>query len=127
MKRSAGLFLSSRGNAVVGAVVNITLSTLLTLSVMGLILSAYNTLQIRDAAVEAAARLALPEAPSQQPFLRRLLDDRLPELARYEIRELSGESLVGYQIEASLPLLGFLDFLPSRTEVLVAREVLPTR
>ena len=111
----------------VGAVVNITLATLLTLSVMGLILSAYNTLQIRDAAVEAAARLALPEAPSQQPFLRRLLDDRLPELARYEIRELSGESLVGYQIEASLPLLGFLDLLPSRTEVLVAREVLPTR
>lgn len=111
----------------VGAVVNITLATLLTLSVMGLILSAYNTLLIRDAAVEAAARLALPDSPSQQPFLRRLLEDRLPELARYEIRELGGQSLVGYRVDVSLPLLGFLELLPTRTEVLVAKETLPLR
>jgi len=127
MKRSAGLFLSNRGNSVVGAVVNITLATLLTLSVMGLVLSAYNTLLIRDAAVEAAARLSLPESPSQQPYLRRLLEDRLPELASYRIEELQGVTLVGYRIDASLPVLGFLEFLPSRTEVLVAREVIPTR
>jgi len=127
MKRSAGLFLSNSGNSVVGAVVNITLATLLTLSVMGLVLSAYNTLLIRDAAVEAAARLSLPESPSQQPYLRRLLEDRLPELASYRIEKLEGETLVGYRIDASLPVLGFLEFLPSRTEVLVAREVIPTR
>lgn len=111
----------------VGAVVNITLATLLTLSVLGLILSAYNTLLIRDAAVEAAARLALPEAPSQQPFLRRLLDDRLPELADYQIGELQGDGLVGYRVEATLPLLGFLDVFSSGVEVLVAKESIQGR
>lgn len=113
---------SSRGNAVVGAVINITLATLITLSILALALSAYNTLLIRDAAVNAASRLALPESPSQQPYLRQLLDDSLPELAGVEINELETEHLVGYRIVSSLPLFGFLNFLDSDAEVLVAKE-----
>lgn len=113
---------SSRGNAVVGAIINITLATLLTLSVLALALSAYNTLLIRDAAVNAASRLALPESPSQQPYLQRLLDDSLPELAGIEVTELENGDLVGYRIASRLPLFGFLSFLPSDAEVLVAKE-----
>lgn len=113
---------SSRGNAVVGAIINITLATLLTLSVLALALSAYNTLLIRDAAVNAAGRLALPESPSQQPYLQRLLDDSLPELAGIEVTELENGDLVGYHIASRLPLFGFLSFLSSDAEVLVAKE-----
>lgn len=125
MKRSAGLSLSSqRGNSVLGAIVSITLASYLTLSVLGLVMSAYNTLLIRDAAIEAAARLALPDSPSQQPYLQRLLDDRLPELADFEIRELESDGLVGYELVARAPLIGFLDIFRTESEVLVAKEKL---
>jgi hypothetical protein len=106
----------------VGAVINITFATLITLSILSLALSAYNTLLIRDAAVNAAGRLALPESPSQQPYLRQLLDDSLPELAGVEIEELETGNLVGYRIASQLPLLGFLNLLHSDAEVLVAKE-----
>ncbi len=125
MKRSAGLSLSSqRGNSVLGSIVSISLASYLTLSVLGLVMSAYNTLLIRDAAIEAAARLALPDSPSQQPFLQRLLDDRLPELADFEIRELESDGLVGYELVARAPLIGFLDIFQTEAEVLVAKEKL---
>jgi hypothetical protein len=113
---------SSSGNAVLGAVINITLATLITLSILSLALSAYNTLLIRDAAVNAASRLALSESPSQQPYLRQLLDDSLPELAGVDISELETGNLVGYRIVSRLPLFGFLNFLDSEAEVLVAKE-----
>ena len=115
---------SPRGNAVVGAVINITLATLITLSVLALALSAYNTLLIRDAAVNAASRLALPESPSQQPYLQRLLDDALPELAGIQITELESGNLVGYRVVSELPLFGFLNLLNSDAEVLVAKETI---
>jgi len=115
---------SSRGNAVVGAVINITLATLITLSVLALALSAYSTLLIRDAAVNAASRLALPESTSQQPYLQRLLDDSLPELAGIQIIELESGNLVGYRIVSELPLFGFLNLLNSDAEVLVAKETI---
>jgi hypothetical protein len=108
----------------VGAVINITLATLITLSVLALALSAYNTLLIRDAAVNAASRLALPESPSQQPYLQRLLDDSLPELAGMQITELESGNLVGYRIVSELPLFGFLNLLNSDAEVLVAKETI---
>lgn len=125
MKRSAGLSLSSqRGSSVFGTIVSISLASYLTLSVLGLVMSAYNTLLIRDAAIEAAARLALPDSPSQQPYLQRLLDDRLPELADFEIRELEMDGLVGYEVVARAPMIGFLDIFQTEAEVLVAKEKL---
>lgn len=113
------------GNAVVGAIANIAYSTLLTLSMLSLSLGAYNTLLIRDAAIEAAARAALPQAPDQLPYLRRLLDDRLPLLASFEIEQLRNTGLVGFRIVSSNPVLGLLQSAPERTEVLVAKEELP--
>lgn len=113
------------GNAVVGAIANIAYATLLTLSMLSLSLGAYNTLLIRDAAIEAAARAALPQAPDQLPYLRRLLDDRLPLLAIFEIEQLRNTGLVGFRIVISNPVLGLLQSAPERTEVLVAKEELP--
>lgn len=113
------------GNAVVGAIANIAYATLLTLSMLSLSLGAYNTLLIRDAAIEAAARAALPQAPDQLPYLRRLLDDRLPLLASFEIEQLRNTGLVGFRIISSNPVLGLLQSAPERTEVLVAKEELP--
>jgi hypothetical protein len=113
------------GNAVVGAIANIAYATLLTLSMLSLSLGAYNTLLIRDAAIEAAARAALPQAPDQLPYLRRLLDDRLPLLASFEIEQLRNTGLVGFRIVISNPVLGLLQSAPERTEVLVAKEELP--
>lgn len=113
------------GNAVVGAIANIAYATLLTLSMLSLSLGAYNSLLIRDAAIEAAARAALPQAPDQLPYLRRLLDDRLPLLASFEIEQLRNTGLVGFRIVSSNPVLGLLQSAPERTEVLVAKEELP--
>lgn len=128
MRRSIASCLSnSTGNAVVGALANITYSTLLTLSTLGLSMSAYNTLLIRDAAIEAAARAALPDAPSQQPYLRRLLDDRLPMLASYEITQIERSGFIGFRISSSQPALGLLQVAPSKSEVLVAKEQIPSQ
>ena len=128
MKRLIEACLSdSAGNAVLGALVNITYSTLLTLSVLSLSMSAYNTLLIRDAAIEAAARAALPEAPSQLPYLRRLLDDRLPMLASFDVQPLEQSGLVGFRVVSFNPVLGLLQTTANKTEVLVAKEELPLR
>ena len=89
-------------------------------------LSAYNTLLIRDAAIDAAARAALPQAPSQLPYLRRLLDDRLPMLAKFEIQPLEQSGLIGYRVSALNPVLGLIPTQAIQTEVLVAKEELPS-
>jgi len=123
MKRSIASYLfDSLGNTVVGALASITYSTLITLSVLSLSLSAYNTLLIRDAAIDAAAKAALPDSPSQLPYLRRLIDERLPMLASYEIQPLEQPGLVGFRIEGNHPVLGFVDSGATQTEVLVAKE-----
>jgi len=127
MKRLIASSLSdASGNAVLGAIANITYSTLLTLSVLSLSLSAYNTLLIRDAVIDAAARAALPQAPSQLPYLRRLLDDRLPMLAEFEIQPLEQSGLIGYRVSALNPVLGLIQTQAIQTEVLVAKEELPS-
>jgi hypothetical protein len=124
MKRLIASFLSDcKGNSVVGAIANIAFATLITLSVLSLSLSAYNTLLIRDAAIEAAARAALPLSPSQQPFLRRLLDDRLPMLASFEIQQIDrAETMMSTQ-----PALGLIQIFPKVTEVMVAKEQLSSK
>jgi len=126
MKRWTESSLSdSSGNAVVGALANISFATLITLSILSLSLSAFNTLLIRDAAIDAAARAAIPQSPSQQPYLLRLLDHRLPLLAKLEVEELEGIGVTGFRIKSYNPVLGFVQVSPSVTEVLVAKEQLP--
>jgi hypothetical protein len=126
MKRWTESSLSdSSGNAVVGALANISFATLITLSILSLSLGAFNTLIIRDAAIDAAARAALPQSPSQLPYLLRLLDQRLPLLAKFEVEELEGIGVTGFRIKSYNPVLGFVQVSPSVTEVLVAKEQLP--
>lgn len=126
MKRLIESFLSnSTGNAVLGALINITFSTVLTLSVLSLSMSAYNTLLIRDAAIEAAARAALPDAPSQLPYLRRLIDDRLPMLAKFEVEQLHQPGFVGFRVKSIHPTLGLVQISTNTSEALVAKEELP--
>jgi hypothetical protein len=128
MKRLIASFLSDcKGNSVVGAIANIAFATLITLSVLSLSLSAYNTLLIRDAAIEAAARAALPLSPSQQPFLRRLLDDRLPMLASFEIQQIDRAETIGFRVMSTQPALGLIQIFPKVTEVMVAKEQLSSK
>jgi hypothetical protein len=98
------------------------MATMLVLSTLTLGLSAMNTLIIRDAAIEAAQRAALAESPSQKEYLLRLLDERLPQLASYQVTEIGTSNTVGYQVQASLPGLGFLPSLGPIVTVAAARE-----
>ena len=97
------------GNAVLGAVINTALATLVTLSVMSLSFAAYHTLMIRDAAITAASKAGRFSAPEQNQYLLRLLDENLPDLASYDIRPLGSGNFVGVQISSQLPGFGFIE------------------
>lgn len=99
------------------------MATLVTLSTLALGLSAMNTLIIRDAAIEAANRAALAEGQGQKRYLMKLLDDRLPALASYEIQEQITDSLIGYDVVAQLPGAGVVPFTQAGVSVVVSREV----
>jgi hypothetical protein len=116
--------LNERGSAVVAAVVNIALATLITLSVLALILSAHNTLQLRNAVIDAVSRAGLSEAPNQQPYLLRLLDTNLPNLAQFNVEGSSEGSFVGLKASAALPGFGFLTGFSDEVVVFGARESL---
>jgi hypothetical protein len=114
--------LSERGNAVLGGLLSITFATLITLSILGLGLSAMNTLMIRDASISAAARAALSEAPPQRQYLLRLLDTNLPQLATYEVGPLDQGGLVGFEVISRLPALGLWQPEMGRVIVFAAKE-----
>ena len=116
--------MNDRGSAVVAAVANITLATLITLSVLALILSAHNTLLIRNAAIEAASKAVLSDAPSQQPYLLRLLETNLPHLASFDVEQGSSGGFLIFNVSAQLPGLGMFGGMNQRAVVLGARETL---
>ena len=116
--------MNDRGSAVVAAIANITLATLITLSVLALILSAHNTLLIRNAVVEAASKAVLSNAPSQQPYLLRLLETNLPHLASFEVEEESTAGLLSLRASAQLPGLGIFGATSPKVAVFGARETL---
>ena len=109
--------MNDRGSAVVGAVVTVASATLIVVSVLGLALSSMNALMIRDAAVNAASRAALSEAPNQNQYLMRMLESDLPHLASFEVRFLKKSNLVGFGIASKLPGIGFWE--PSLGSVVV--------
>lgn len=119
-----GLFLIDKGSAVVSAVVNIALATLITLSVLALILSAHNTLQIRNAVIDAASKAALSEAPNQQRYLLRLLETNLPHLAQYEVDGLASGQFLGLRASTTLPGFGFVFGISDDVIVYGAKESL---
>jgi len=81
-----------------------------------------NVLMIRDAAIAAASRTALSEAPNQGQYLMRRLDSDLPQLASYQVRELDAEGLVGFKVLSQLPGLGFWQPTLSEVRVYAAEE-----
>lgn len=96
------------GNAVISAIFSIVFSTFITLSLLGLSFSAYNTLLIRDAAITAANKAALKNSPAQDRYLLKLLQDNLPDLASYSVRGFGDERILGIEITGVLPGFGFL-------------------
>lgn len=114
--------MNEKGSAVVSAIAGITMATLLALSTLALGMSAMNTLIIRDAAIEAANRSALPDGKGQREYLVQLLDESLPTLASYEIEETISPEFSGYRVKAELPGLGLIPFSSSVVEVAAVRE-----
>ena len=81
-----------------------------------------NVLMIRDAAISAASRAALSEAPSQGHYLLRLLDSTLPQLASFQVEQLNEPGLIGFEVVSRLPGLGFWQPEISRVRVYAAKE-----
>lgn len=106
----------------VGALVTISSATLIVLSVLALALSAMNSLMIRDAAISAASRTALSEAPSQGQYLMRMLESDLPHLASFEIRQFDESNLVGFEIASKLPGVGLWQPSLGTVRVYAAKE-----
>jgi hypothetical protein len=102
------ILIQDRGNAVLASIASIFLTTLLTLTTMGLSLSAFQVLVIRDAAITAASKTALANSPNQERYLMKLLDDSLPSLASYEIKSFGNQNFVGLTINARVPGAGML-------------------
>lgn len=92
----------------VGAIINSALATLVTLSIMSLSLAAYHTLLIRDAAVSAASQAARFDAPEQNRYLLKMLQNSLPDLASYEVSGLGVGEFVGVSVRSQLPGFGLL-------------------
>ena len=116
--------MNESGSAIVSAIAGITMATLIALSTLALGMSAMNTLIIRDAAIEAAQRSALAQGQPQKEYLLKLLTDRLPSLASFEVSEVISESSSSYQVNYSLPGLGAVGFLNSSVIAVAAREVI---
>lgn len=109
------MFRSERGSAVLAGLVNITLATLITLSVLAIAMAGYYTLVIRDLAIDSATRLATYGSVSQREYLLQRLQVSLPELASFDVQESRGDSLTLIRVSYSLP--GFGMFQPSATHL----------
>ena len=117
-----GLFLADRGNAVLSAVMNIALATLITLSLVTVVFSAYHGLIIRDAVITAASRAAKAESVNQYPYLMRMLKNSLPSLASYEADISQEGEFLRVSVTAKLPGFGFVEPPPIYYSALAARE-----
>lgn len=111
------------GSAVVAGVINITLATLVTLSVLALAMSGYYTLVMRDAAIDAASKSARFGSENQNQYLLRRLDLAIPELANFRVSTSSDGQLSHVAVDYSLPGFGLLgDFNLGRLSVAAATE-----
>lgn len=115
-------FFLDGGNVVLAALMNISLATLVCLSIIALVFSAYHGLVIRDAAATAAARGAKAQATDQQPYLLRLLDRSLPALAQYQTEFSGNGRFVQVRVNSSLPGFGFIQPPALSYQGMAARE-----
>lgn len=93
-----------------GAVLNLTIASLLFVSVLAVVFAGHQLLLIRSVAVDAARFAALAEssASETQKFAMRLLTQAVPKLAGYEIRVGGSRDFSEVVITSSLPGLGFI-------------------
>jgi hypothetical protein len=117
-----GLFLAEKGNSVVSAVMNIALATLITLSSVTVVFSAYYGLIIRDAVITAASRAGKAESVNQYPYLLQMLKNSLPSLANYEADIVQEGEFMRVNVTAKLPGFGFIEPPPINYSALAARE-----
>jgi|TARA_B110000971_G_scaffold56266_1_gene57286 hypothetical protein len=117
-----GLFLAEKGNSVVSAVMNIALATLITLSSVTVVFSAYYGLIIRDAVITAASRAGKAESVNQYPYLLQMLKNSLPSLANYEADIVQEGDFMRVNVTAKLPGFGFIEPPPINYSALAARE-----
>lgn len=105
------MIASSKGSAVVGAIIGLTAITLVSLSVITAMIAGWNVMLIRDAAVSGAREGALADkTPADgERYALKLLDQRVPSLANFSTdSKLEGEVL-SISITAELPQVGFID------------------
>lgn len=114
------LIRSERGSAVVSALLGITITTLVSLSVLGMILASWSAVVMRDAAISGARYGALADqTPSEgERYTLKLLRERVPLLASYETDSWISGSENGEQlnvaIETQLPGLAMMPMLPKQ-------------
>lgn len=111
---------SDRGSAVVSAIVGISITTLVSFTVLGIILASWSAVVMRDAAISGARYGALADqTPSEgERYALKLLRERVPLLASYETDSWVTDGMNGNQlnvaIQAQLPALGMVSALPSQ-------------
>lgn len=104
-------------------VVNISMATLATLSVLGVGLAGYYNLVIRDAAINAASQAARYGAADQSEYLVQRLDLSLPHLAKFSVSGNRQAELTHITVDYQIPGLGLLgDFANGRISVAAATE-----
>jgi len=118
----SGVILTDSGSAVVSAVMNIALATLITLSLITVVFSAYHGLIIRDAAITVASRAAKAESINQYPYLMRMLKNTLPSLANYEAQIDQQGDYVKVNVATTLPGFGFIEAPAIDHSALAAKE-----
>ena len=101
---------------------NIALATLITLSSVTVVFSAYYGLIIRDAVITAASRAGKAESVNQYPYLLQMLKNRLPSLANYEADIVQEGEFMRVNVTAKLPGFGFIEPPPINYSALAARE-----
>ena len=121
-RRWTALFRSDSGSAVLAAVINIALATLITLSVLALAMAGYYTLVIRDLAIDAASELATYGAESQREYLLQRLRYSLPELANFEVTEFKDSNYAAIRVSFGLPGFGLIGLTDGQLSVQAATE-----
>ena len=121
-RRWTALFRSDSGSAVLAAVINIALATLITLSVLALAMAGYYTLVIRDLAIDAASELATYGAESQREYLLQRLRYSLPELANFEVTEFKDSNYAAIRVSFGLPGFALVGLTDGKLSVQAATE-----
>lgn len=111
---------SEKGSAVVSAIVGISITTLISFTVLGMILASWSAVVMRDAVISGARYGALADqTPSEgERYTLKLLRERVPLLASYQtdswITDGSQGDQLNVAIQAQLPGLGMVSVLPTQ-------------